>query len=390
MISEEKDNLLKLVSENDLDKLENRLNKFNIFNILKLNNHEIRHSNFLGWLLNSKENHNLGTLFLEKFLIKAIFNANEQDIITLGDLYSLDLSDFKIYREKWNIDLLLISKKEDQIAIIIENKIGSKEHSNQLSRYNEIIELNYPGYKLIRIFLTKLRDEPENNAEYISVGYEDIFEILKFIKTLENIDPKVMDLINQYYDILEVMLMDKEIEKLCKDIYAKHKDAINLIQEYAITSNFYEVCEKFKDQNKDIKGLLPNLKSSRYWFLREDYDKVLPNKYVGENWGTDRPIAFWFLKRPDKDKLYFSIEVGPFLNKSKRVELLNLLKPVLDRKISDKAISENAKYTRIYTKNIDIEDWENEDELLKELNKVFLESKPHIDKIYNQIKEFKW
>ena len=34
-------------------------NKFNIFKVLKLDNHEIRHSNFLAWLLNPKENHNL-------------------------------------------------------------------------------------------------------------------------------------------------------------------------------------------------------------------------------------------------------------------------------------------------------------------------------------------
>lgn len=386
---EEKDKLLKLVSENDLDRLENRLNKFNIFNILKLKNHEIRHSNFLGWLLNPKENHNLGSLFLEKFLIKTISNANEQEIITLGDLYSLDLSNFDVYREKWNIDLLLLSKKEDKIAIIIENKIKSKEHNNQLNRYHQIIKSNYPNYKLISIFLTKFRDDPENNTEYISVGYEDVFEILRFIKTLENIDPKVMDLINQYCDILEVMLMDKEIEKLCKDIYAKHKDAINLIQEYAVTSDFYEVCEEFKSQNKNIKGLLPSLKSSRYWFLREDYDHILPDKYT-DNWPINRPIAFWFLKRSDKDKIYFSIEVGSFLNKAKRVELLNLLKPVLDRKISEKSISENAKYTRIYTKSIDFENWDNQEELLHELNKAYVESKSHIDKIYAQIKDFKW
>lgn len=38
----------------DLEKLENFTDKFNIFNALKLDNTEIRHSNFLAWLMNPK------------------------------------------------------------------------------------------------------------------------------------------------------------------------------------------------------------------------------------------------------------------------------------------------------------------------------------------------
>ena len=42
-------------------------NRFNIFKVLKLDNYEIRHSNFLAWLLNPKETHNLGYEFIKEF-----------------------------------------------------------------------------------------------------------------------------------------------------------------------------------------------------------------------------------------------------------------------------------------------------------------------------------
>ena len=42
-------------------------NKFNIFKVLKLDNYEIRHSNFLAWLLNPEETHNLGYEFIKEF-----------------------------------------------------------------------------------------------------------------------------------------------------------------------------------------------------------------------------------------------------------------------------------------------------------------------------------
>ena len=43
-------------------------NKFNIFKVLKLDNYEIRHSNFLAWLLNPEETHNLGYEFIKEEL----------------------------------------------------------------------------------------------------------------------------------------------------------------------------------------------------------------------------------------------------------------------------------------------------------------------------------
>lgn len=63
----------------ELRKKENK--EFNIFKILKLDKYEIRHSNFLAWLLNPKESHNLGDKFFKQFFQVAL-NKTLEDIDT--------------------------------------------------------------------------------------------------------------------------------------------------------------------------------------------------------------------------------------------------------------------------------------------------------------------
>ena len=64
--------LEKLLLSEDLEELNNATANFNIFNALKLQNNEIRHSNFLAWLLSPFETHKLGNYFLKEFLKSAI------------------------------------------------------------------------------------------------------------------------------------------------------------------------------------------------------------------------------------------------------------------------------------------------------------------------------
>src|SRR2546421_1704315 len=53
----------------ELSKLEELLGGFNIFDAVGIADAEIRHSNFLRWLLDPSENHGLGSLFLKPVLM---------------------------------------------------------------------------------------------------------------------------------------------------------------------------------------------------------------------------------------------------------------------------------------------------------------------------------
>ena len=62
--------LFDLENDTTFQQLNQQVNSFNTLKILKLENYEIRHSNILSWLLNPKENHNIGDYFLRKMIFK--------------------------------------------------------------------------------------------------------------------------------------------------------------------------------------------------------------------------------------------------------------------------------------------------------------------------------
>ena len=71
--------LERFVAENDdLLTLEEQIGRFNIFDALGIARVEIRHSNFLAWLLTPGESHGQSDLFLKAFLMDVLRKAREQ------------------------------------------------------------------------------------------------------------------------------------------------------------------------------------------------------------------------------------------------------------------------------------------------------------------------
>ena len=100
-----------LIKDDDFGKLELGLNEPNIFQILRVSKKEIRHSNFLSWLLDPNSNHGLGNIVLRSFLKEL-------------DIEKINLDNVEIRREWKFIDLLIIL---DDLVVCIENKIFSDE-----------------------------------------------------------------------------------------------------------------------------------------------------------------------------------------------------------------------------------------------------------------------
>ena len=77
-----------ICNNKELQQLEKMFEKFNIFDCLKLSRQEIRHSNFLAWLLDPKETHGLGDYFIKEYLkIELIpFMKNLQLMLKLEEL----------------------------------------------------------------------------------------------------------------------------------------------------------------------------------------------------------------------------------------------------------------------------------------------------------------
>lgn len=221
-----------------IENLSNMTGGINIFDVLKISRTEIRHSNMLAWLLDPNGNHGLGSVFLYGIIASLSDVIDNVDKTYALKLLSSDLSSFNIFRERDNIDILLVSS-ELKTVIAIENKIGSKEHNSgksdisQLEKYSYTISEKYTEYKTFLVFLTPFGDIPSVEGWQI-MDYTTIISILEqvFKSRKERIAPEVRLIIKNYIDAIKKnVIMDEKLVTLCNEIYKKHKDAIDLIIE---------------------------------------------------------------------------------------------------------------------------------------------------------------
>lgn len=106
-----------------LQALDPWLEGLNIFEVLKITNTEIRHSNLLGWLLDPNESHGLNDLIIKDVVTKIILDNKDMyknHGIKALDMLLLDYDSFSVRREWHSIDLLLISDKEKIVVCIVE------------------------------------------------------------------------------------------------------------------------------------------------------------------------------------------------------------------------------------------------------------------------------
>lgn len=130
--------------------------KKTIFNILKIERNENRHSAFLAWLLDKNINHGLGDEPLKK-LLRFLYvknKVNSYDSCLLSGNYLIenlvvsteekangDEKDGRIdvyleFKYRYNTN----DKEEKKLCVIIENKMYTQEHEEQTKRYREWAE----------------------------------------------------------------------------------------------------------------------------------------------------------------------------------------------------------------------------------------------------------
>lgn len=225
----------------ELDKLENLLSQFNIFETLNIVSAEIRHSNVLAWLLNPNANHGLGGYFVKQFL-KYLISKNKDYLdpqVSLFDFEIFNYSFLEIRREWQNIDILIILEEENKKYIIaIENKIKTSEHSKQLYRYRETVENEFKDYIKIYVYLTP-EDLIPSDENWITFNYQIIANLLEdLVKYKKDIlNENVLNFISHYKTILRRYVVGKsEIEEICTKIYKKHQRFIKSINRPSILS----------------------------------------------------------------------------------------------------------------------------------------------------------
>lgn len=267
----------------DLDRLEAILDRFNLFESLGLVRHEIRHSAFLRWLLDPTETHGLGDYWLRQFLRQVIKAGDEvsSNAPTLFDLDGWSLGKAEVRKEWRNIDLLIFDE-EHLFVCAIENKVDSGEHSNQLQRYRGIVEQEFAGYKKAFVFLTKSGDEPSDDA-YIPISYGDLASTIETAlqRRQTQLNDEIKLFIQQYLDMVRRHIVEEsEVQEICRRLYRNHRRALDLIFEHrpdraAIIS---QVIQRHINSRDDI--ISDYFSNTRTNFLPRCMDNILPDKML--------------------------------------------------------------------------------------------------------------
>ena len=220
-----------------LKRLDQLLAEFNLFDVLSIARSELQHSRVVAWLLDPHGSHGLGDAFLRGFLRQAALTASGVGINTPmpTDIDGWKLDSAEVFRERHNIDILVIDEC-NELVCLIENKIDSGEHSNQLCRYLRTVRRTYQTLTPLPVFLTPSGTRPadaQDAKEYASLGYESIAGLIgKMLETgCNGIRASVVDFLKQYELTLRrsVLEIPSDIDRLAYEIYSEHQEAIDLI-----------------------------------------------------------------------------------------------------------------------------------------------------------------
>ena len=289
-----------IFNNEELEKLESIVDKFNIFSSLGIINQEIRHSNFLAWLLDPNETHNVSDYFTTSFLKLATYNnSNQNPDLNLIDIDTLDLSRVQVYREWNNIDVLLVDD-DQKLVCVIENKVDSKEHSNQLTTYRKAIESNYPDYRKLYVYLTVYGEEPENEKEYIPISYKEVSILIETLleRKESQMNDEIRVFIKHYNEMVKRYIMEEsEVQELCEQLYKKHKKALDLIFKHKpdVYSDIREALEEIIDENDNL--VKDHCSKSSIRFISKALD-FLPKE--GEGWTKSKRILLFEIINYDK------------------------------------------------------------------------------------------
>ena len=261
---DDKDKLNNLLNDYNLNKLASNINEFNPFRVLKTQHYEIRHSNFLSWIMSPYETHELEDSFLLKFLNLSL------------DLKLSNIKDAEIRREYKNIDLLIISESNNLVCAI-ENKVWAEEHGKQLENYKRVVEDEFKNFNNKSfLFLTRTGQEA-SNPEYKSVSYKRVRGILTDIK--DNSKEDIKKFIEQYISILNNDILDednKNILDLCNKISREHSDILSKIYEDKINEkkilNNSDFVDAYQKYNYAIAKVLNTQRK-----IKEDRDTNIKN-----------------------------------------------------------------------------------------------------------------
>jgi len=341
--------LEELVIDNpDLEQLEALLNQFNIFEAIGMARQELKHSNFLGFLLDPRQSHGLGDFFLRRFLQKVLLSSREREhSVSLIDLDVWDLDETDVRREWRNIDVLIVNEK-NKFVVIIENKVDAGEGADQLGRYLNIVNNEFPDWKILAFFLTPAGMLPSNSL-YVPVNYDLIADLVDstISHRSSTLGTDLLVSLSHYRSLLRRHIVEQsDIDDLCIRIYSRHKRALDLIYE-RIPDRLSALSAEITKMVKDTPGfVLAKASKSRVTCFPEEWNEL--DLGDGTGWYPGKQILVFFFENIQSGlRLCLEIQPGP---EDIRQRLYTLAQHTAPLRASQR--QQGPKYSRIYVKPV--------------------------------------
>lgn len=300
-----------IIGNSELDELELLLSEFNLFEAVGMVRQELRHSEFLGFLLDPNQNHGLGDAFATRLLQAVLLSARGAPLpISPLDLDVWSLDEITVQREWQHVDILLLHE-EHRLAVVIENKVDSSEHSDQLARYHQVVRRAHPDKTFFGIYLTP-DGEPPSHPEYLGCSYGMVAKAIRDLmeSRKSTMGEDVRTVLHHYHQMLHRHIMsESKIADLCQRIYRKHQRALDLIFEHRpdMQSGLSELARELV---KSTPGLTldQTAKASTRFFI-DEWDSV-PQLLEGAS-ATPRLLFFYIYSGPDVLDMKLYLGIGP-------------------------------------------------------------------------------
>ena len=281
----------------ELDKIKSIENtKANIFDAVGMERQEVKHSAFIAWLLDPSKPHGIGNRFLAEFC-RRLFVSDSVSIqqrnlnaLALGGVRSIDdLSSFindtklEVFRERVLVDSesridIYIESKSTKTAIVIENKVFTDNHDDQLYRYIEQLDsYSKVNHDLIErkifVYLTPLGTPPDDRQEhnethdmYCLFGYKTILGIIERVKRYCN-EQRVLFLMEDHVAMVKknILKEDEKVRAKCREIYRAYEKEIELLMRYN-SNNANDVIKYCKEKLIESLQAVVTFKDSDKYF----------------------------------------------------------------------------------------------------------------------------
>lgn len=211
--------------------------KYNVFDILNISRQELRHSDFLAFLLDPNKSGEIGWQFLRIFL--TLLSKDITPKLNFFDMLYGNIDKVNVYREvavkDGRIDILIdfeiFKEKNQKIVIAIENKVDTGEHDNQLKKYKEFLSSEkYKAHTKVMLYLSPDSVKPSDN-DWIEIDYKFIYAVLSRLD-VETVDSTLKTLVNDYKKTIRRefgMENNDELRQKAIEIYRKNRQVLDFI-----------------------------------------------------------------------------------------------------------------------------------------------------------------